>query len=97
MPIRPEDDKLYASGILDVLRRFGTCRDHSWGSSLLAALVAQSIAGPPINASSFRRTSDRLRRESDSHGRQLWISRSLYPRRKTVILLTTITGRLDSW
>jgi hypothetical protein len=40
VPIRSENDKLQASGILEVLRRFGTCRDHRWDSSLLVALVA---------------------------------------------------------
>src|SRR5712672_3412894 len=30
MPIRSENNKLQARGILEVLRRFDTCRDHPW-------------------------------------------------------------------
>jgi hypothetical protein len=43
VPIGSENDKLQASGILDVLRRFGTCRDHRWDSSLLLLWLQQSI------------------------------------------------------
>jgi hypothetical protein len=43
VPVRSENDKLQASGILEVLGRFGTCRDHRWDSSLLAASVSQRI------------------------------------------------------
>jgi hypothetical protein len=41
--IGSENDKLQAAGILEVLHRFGTRLDHRWDSSLLAALIAQSI------------------------------------------------------
>jgi hypothetical protein len=40
VPVGSENDKLQASGIFEVLRRFGTCRDHRSDSSLLVALVA---------------------------------------------------------
>jgi hypothetical protein len=44
VPIRSENHKLQPSGVLEVLRRFGTCLDHRWDSSLLVTLVAQSIS-----------------------------------------------------
>jgi hypothetical protein len=43
VPIRSENDKLQASGILDVLRRFGRCLDHRWDSSLLAAPFVNNL------------------------------------------------------
>ena len=48
VPIRSENDKLQASGILEVLRRFGTCRDHR-DSSLLVLWLQQSIPETSTN------------------------------------------------
>ena len=43
VPIGSENDELQASGILDVLRRFGACRDHRWDSFLLVLWLQRSI------------------------------------------------------
>src|SRR6202048_5604308 len=43
VPIRSENDKLQASGILEVVRRFDTCRDHRWDSCLLLLWLTESI------------------------------------------------------
>jgi hypothetical protein len=43
VPIGSENDELEASGILDVLRRFGACRDHRWDSFLLVLWLQRSI------------------------------------------------------
>src|SRR5258705_3133509 len=54
VPIRSENDKLQASGILDVLHRFGTCRDHRWDSSLLVHWLQQSIPETSTQRGQYR-------------------------------------------
>ena len=43
VPIGSENDKLQASGILDVLRRFGMCRNHRWDPFLQVFWLQRSI------------------------------------------------------
>jgi hypothetical protein len=43
VPIGSENEKLQASGILYILRRFGTCLDHRWDSFLLVLWMQRSI------------------------------------------------------
>src|SRR3979490_97524 len=64
VPIRSENDKLQASGILEVVRRFGTCRDHRWGSSLLVTSPARRPT--PSRARARRGRTWRARRGSST-------------------------------
>jgi hypothetical protein len=55
VPIGSENDKLQASGILDVLRRFGTCRNHRWDPFLLVFWLQRSIPDSLVSSVSRQR------------------------------------------